>query len=382
MLRARLPCLAVLAIAVAAACSGFREDAVAPGGDAGVPGADAQAAGDAPPLDPDAAAPDGARSDAGPPGACKTLPLECLDPSPANVIEVPGEGTLASAIAGAKAGDTIQVKGLAIPAGYTVPAFTTLRGCQGARIDAPIVFAGSGGTVEGFEVKGSVVANKTGTYLVRHNRFVGGGAANEAGVSGRSVDALVSATVTLVVDANAFEGRAVGVEARTNYDTMTHTVDITVRNNVFARVPAPFVASESGLVGIVTAKIEHNTFFDFQTAIALYSVDRRTTVSGNLLATGTTGVGGGSPYDLTYSFAWQVTTPAGTPPVSGTFASGDPAFVDPQGFDFRLGPGSAVVDRVPNGVAVPGEDYRGCPRPAGPGGAAPASDVGAIEMQP
>jgi hypothetical protein len=200
-------------------------------------------------------------------------------------------------------------------------------------------------------------------------------------VSGRSIDALVSASVTLVVEANLFEDGRYGVEAATRYDTMTHAVNITIRNNVFLHVERPITISEGGMVGVITAKIEHNTFYDFATAITLTAVDRKTSTSGNLFVSGAKGLEG-SPYDVAYSFAWMVTAPAATPPVSGTFATGDPALVDPDGGDFRLGPSSAVVDRIPNETPVPAEEYFGCPRPAEAPGAPPRSDVGAIESQP
>ena len=303
-----------------------------------------------------------------------------MDPALANVIEVTAESTLQDAFANAKANDIVQVRGKAVGAGWMVPAYVTLRGCEGASITGGISFAGSGGIVEGFTVSGSVVANRSGSYVVRYNRFIAG-APNEAGVSGRSVDALVSASVVLIVESNTFESRAVGAEARTNYDTMTHAVDITVRNNTFSHVGRPFTASETGLVGVINAKVEHNTFYDFDTAILFQNMDRKSTTSGNLFVRGVKGIEGG-PYDLGYSFAWQVTTPAATPPVSGAFASGDPAFVDADAGDFRLSAASAVVDRIPNGVVVPGEDYLGCVRPAGAAGAPAQSDVGAIESQP
>ena len=379
---------AVVGAAVAIACTELKSGTVADGGSAEVPDGATSAE-----LEDGAAASDDASrgggfeagpkgdSGVGPAAACRMIPLDCLDPAPANVIEVTTESTLQDAFANAKVGDTVQVRGKTLGAGWQVPAYVTLRGCEGAKISGSIGFAGSGGTIEGFVVSGSIVANKTGSYVVRYNRFVAGTAPNEAGVSGRSIDALVSASVALTVDSNVFESRERGVEARTNYDTMTHTVDIAVRNNVFVHVLRPFVASESGLVGVIVAKVEHNTFYDFDTAISFQNVDRKSTTSGNLFVRGTKGIEG-SAYDVAYSLAWQVTTPAAAPPVSGTFAVGDPALVDADAGDLRLGVTSAAVDAIPNGTTVPGEDYLGCPRPAGAVGAAPKSDVGAFESQP
>ncbi|MBX3206568.1 MAG: hypothetical protein KF764_15960 [Labilithrix sp.] len=379
--------MAALATVAALACNELKKgESVGAGVEPGADGAAADEDGSIGPVD-DASGPGafeaGPKGDAGvgPSAACRPIPLDCLDPAPANVIEVPSESTLQDAFANAKASDVVQVRGRALGAGWQVPAYVTLRGCEGASITGNIGFAGSGGNIEGFVVSGTIVANRTGSYVVRYNRFTGGGSPNEAGVSGRSIDALVAATVELTVDSNAFDNRERGVEARTNYDTLTHAVTITVRNNAFVHVARPFVAAESGLVGVINARIEHNTFYDFDTAISLQGVDRKSTTSGNLFVRGAKGIEG-SAYDVAYSFAWQVTTPAATPPVSGTFASGDPALVDADAGDLRLGATSAVIDAIPNGAVVPGEDYLGCPRPAGGVGAAPKSDVGAFESQP
>jgi hypothetical protein len=377
VIRRRLPFAFACAIsACSGACSGLKASPDAP--DATPDGA---VVGDASGGSRGDGAADGGpivRDGAPDPGACKTIPLECLDPSPANVIEVPTEATIADALASAKPGDTVQVRSQTLGAGWRVPAHVTLRGCSGATLDSTISFVGTVGAVEGFTVKGSIVANQTGIYAVRANRFVGGGAPNEAGVSARAIDGLVGASVTIVVEANSFASRPLGIAALTTYDTQTRVVDLTVRNNVFSRVSSPITVSEDGVVGVIHAKIEHNTFFDFQTAIALRSIDRNSTTSGNLFVFGTTAVGGGSTYDVAHSLVWQVTTPGGTPPLSGTFPTGDPLFVDSAGGDFRLGPGSAALDRVPDGTTAPPDDYRGCPRPAG---SPPKADIGAIEMQ-
>ena len=221
----------------------------------------------------------------------------------------------------------------------------------------------------------------TGTFVVRHNRFVASTTANEAGVSGRSIDALVDASVALTVESNVFEDRTIGAEARTSYDTGTRSVAITVRNNVFFRVENPFRASESGTVGVIDATLEHNTFYDFGTAIALFGMSRTTHTRSNLFVEGTKAVDG-SPYDVAHSMTWNVTTPAASPPLSGTFATGDPSFVNVDAGDLRLGAGSLAVDRVPASGPLPAEDYQGCPRPASATGAAPKADIGAYESQP
>ena len=323
----------------------------------------------------------GPAGDAPPSKPCLTLPLPCLDPGPASVIEVPTEASVADAFAGAKANDTIQIRGAALGAGWKIPAYVTLRGCQGAAIAGGISFAGSGGTVEGFTVEGSgaIVANQTGAYVIRHNRF--GASTSGHGVSARSTDALVFASVTAVVEGNWFEQRTHGVEAATKYDTGTHAVDLTLRNNVFHGVDYPIQVSEGGLVGKITAVIEHNTLHDFVTGLQLTGLDQVTTTRGNLLVEGNRAVSASAPYEVSDSATWQVTE-AGDPPFAGAFATADPALVDPAGGDLRPGSGAAVVDVIPASAVMPTEDYLGCPRPVAVKGAASLGDIGAFELQP
>jgi hypothetical protein len=290
------------------------------------------------------------------------------------VIEVPSEATNTQAFAQATAGDTIQIKGGSLGYGWKVPTFVTLRGCAGAKITGEVSFVGSGGTVEGFEVSGQIIANRTGAYKIRENRFVGTGTAY--GVSARSVDSLVSATVTAIVEENWFENRPNGIEAGTNYDTLTHAVEITIRNNIFVGVAKPVSISESGLVGKITATIEHNTLYNFTTGISLSKIDAKTTTRGNLLVKGTTAVDGDSVYDVSHSALWQVGK-VGIPPFTGSFTTTfDPGLVAPAQGDLRPSPTSKVVNAIPATAPMPAEDYFGCPRPVGGKG-----DIGAIELQ-
>jgi hypothetical protein len=315
-----------------------------------------------------------------PPNACRLIPLPCLDPAPADVIEVPTEVAAADAFAQTASGDTIQIKGKSLGSGWDVPAYVTLRGCAGAQIVGNIGFAGSGGTVEGFEVSGQVVANQTGAFTIRHNRFVGGGSAVH-GVSARSIDALVSASVIAVVEGNWFEARTYGVQAATDYHTMTHEVTITIRNNIFTGVDYPVQISEGGMVGKITATIEHNTLYDFDTGFTLTGIDGVTTTRGNLLVQGTTAVQGGSVYEASYSALWQVGG-VGDQPFGGSFTTADPLLVDPGGGDLRPGASSAVVDAIPTAATVPTDDFYGCPRPVALKGGASLGDMGAVELQP
>jgi hypothetical protein len=318
-------------------------------------------------------------SDVGPLASCRPLALACLDPSASTVIEVPSELTAAQAFAAAKSGDTIQIRGLSLGAGWAVPPYVTLRGCDGAKIAGGIRFSGSGGVVEGFEVAGQIVANATGSYVIRYNRF--GGTGSEAAVSARSIDGLVSASVTAVVESNWFEQRPAGVEGSTKYDTGTHSVDLTVRNNVFTGVASPIVLSEGGLVGKIKARIEHNTLHGFTTGIAAYGLDDKLVLSGNILASGDTGIAFSSAYELIFCLGWQLKTTYTTPPLSGALANGDPVFVDASKGDFRLGPASTAIDKVAAGTVVPAEDYLGCPRPVAYSGAEAKADIGAFEAQ-
>ncbi|MFH1130800.1 MAG: hypothetical protein V1754_05655 [Pseudomonadota bacterium] len=316
---------------------------------------------------------------------CRSLELLCLDHAPANIIDVPTEATGQQAFNAANAGDTIQIRGMSLDSEWWIPPYVTLRGCNGAKIIGAIGFEGSGGVVEGFEVSGQIVANKTGDYVVRYNNFVTASQSfiNETGVSARSIDALVSASVNIVVDSNWFEKRNYGIEARTKYDTFTHSVNIEIRNNIFSGVNYPVEIMESGLVGKIEAILEHNTIYDFDKAIGLFGIDQKTVTLGNLFVKGDVAVSSNSPYEVNYSFSWQVNKDYDSnPPFPGSFAKGDPAFVNATGGDFRLKNTSFAIDQIPTGVSMPAEDYFGCPRPVGFLGVDAKGDVGALEAQP
>jgi hypothetical protein len=313
--------------------------------------------------------------------ACHSVVLDCLDPTSPDVLEVPSEMAAAQAFAQAAATQTIQIRGLVLGAGWKVPPYVTLHGCSGAKIAGDTAFVGSGGVIEGFEVNATLVANQTGSFVVRSNRFTG--TAPQA-VSARSIDALVSASVTLLVDGNLFTNSAIGVVADTNYDTLTHEITLTVQNNVFHGVARPVVVTEGGLAGKITAKIQFNTFHTFDTAISLLSVTPRTPTLGNLFVSGTSAIDSDSPaYTLDDSMGFQVTTATPQkPPLSGTLGTGDPLFVAPAQDDFRLGATSPAIDVVPTGTDVPSSDYTGCTRPRAFRGTEAKADLGANEAQP
>ena len=409
-MRAALIHLALLAIGFAG-CSGFKQSNRDTGADSNAirdgaamdidlalnidgPKKDSPAAADA---KRDSVLPDGPISDSvtidvGPtpdftfkPNApCRTLTLPCLASSPVKVIDVPGEMTAANAFKNAKAGDTIQINGKTLGAGWWIPPYVTLRGCNGAQITGSVGFSGSAGTVEGFAVggKGQIVANRTGSYTVRHNVFSGVGTDTAAGVSGRSIDGLVSAAVDLRVESNRFSGRRLGVEARTKYDVGVHEVRLTVQNNIFDGVQRPIELSEGGLVGKVVAAIDFNTLYKFDTGLSLIGVDRKTVTRANVFAEGRIGIQASSVYEAHHSFVWKVSTTHSSPPLVGALSQGDPAFVNAAGGDFRLSSTSALIDRVPKSAQVPTEDYYGCARPVAIKGTQALADVGALEAQP
>lgn len=308
-------------------------------------------------------------------GACRPLVVPCLDLSDPKVIEVPTNGTMQNAIMNVKAGGTIQINGASLGSGWRIPAFVTLHGCNGAKIVGSIGAAGSGAVFEGFDVPGSIVLNQTGVFVVRWNRFDGN--TTDPGVSARSIDALVSASVTATVEQNEFADRPAGITVDTAYDTMTHSVDVTVQNNLFHGVAAPIVASRGGLVGKITSKFLHNTLTGFTTGMALYSLQDTPTVAGNVFANGTNAVNGDSPFNLSNDLLFMCGAGTATP-LGGAFASGDPKLVDATNGDLHLGAGSDALDRVPPGSLLPSKDYAGCPRPVGHGGAV-LGDIGAYE---
>ncbi|MCA9553971.1 MAG: hypothetical protein KC933_28295 [Myxococcales bacterium] len=343
---------------------------------------------DTPDADPPDAGPgDTGAADAGPQPdggftpnqPCEPVVLGCLDPALESVLSVPDEVSWTDALAMVGFNQTIQIRGLDVGAGVRVPAAVTLHGCEGARIIGAVAFEGIGGTIEGFEVLGSIVANQTGVYLVRRNRFVGG-SSTEPGVSARSVDALVSASVAVVVEQNLFEDRTIGVWVATRYDTMQHQVTAQVHDNVFNGCETGISVSENGLVGHIEAEITHNTFYAFNDAIRLEALELPTPLTANLFVNGGRAVAGTSAFQLQVALLDDVVTPSQSGLYSGTFATGAAAFVDAAAGDFRLTAASDAVDLVGN--APSGLDYLGCPRPVGLFGSVALGDVGALEAQP
>ncbi len=308
------------------------------------------------------------------PNGCRPLVVPCLDATLANVIEVPTESTAQAAFVAAKSGDTIQIRGLQLGAGFKVPAGVVLRGCAGAQIVSTISFAGTLGTIEGFTVPGGIIANQTGTFTIRYNRFIGPAPVSEPAVSARSIDGIVGVTVNVTIDSNSFEKRALGIEVLTNYDTMTRQVNANIRNNLFWGVDGPIHANEGGLVGRITLTVEHDSFADFQTAITMLSLTNTARIAWNVISNGNQGIDGDSPYELDQTYLNALVIGFTPQPVTGAAQYGDPKYPDRANGDLRLGPASSLIDAIPTTTTV-ATDYFGCPRPVG------RPDPGAIETQ-
>ncbi|HVH43565.1 MAG TPA: hypothetical protein VM925_14520 [Labilithrix sp.] len=331
--------------------------------------------------DPDA---NGSTVDAG--RSCEPSPSDCLDPTRTDVIEVPTERTMSEAFNEAKPGQIIQFRkgstGVSGGGYMKIPPFVTFRGCEGAqlRADSSIVFAGSAGVVEGFDIYGSIWANQTGSYVVRGVRCLApspdAGRRPEPCIEARAADALVGASVELTVERSFFSGRSEGIVAGTSYDTKTREVKLTAVNNVFRDVERPIVVSEAGAVGKITASISFNTFIGFDLGISLYSLSNMPTFRGNLFAGGKRAFYSDSPYVIEYSSTFGVAEPPSSPPVSGTLLELDPKLDDSA----LPSPSSLVVDAITTPAANdPTLDHRGCTRPHAGRTKSAAIDIGALE---
>lgn len=323
-------------------------------------------------------------ADAGftPQPACEPEMLDCLDPGAEEVIEVPSEATVQEAFATATNGQVIQLRGQAIGSGFRVPGFVTLRGCANAAIRGSISFEGGAGTIEGFIVDqmGSIIANQTGLYNIRRNRFPLS-TSQEPAIRASAIDGLVGASVAVIIDRNRFADRRLGITLATRYDTNNREIEAIITSNVFTGVDEPIRADESGLAGRIDVRIEQNTFHGFDDAIALYSVAPISTLIANVFVAGGRAVNGDSPYQSSYNLTRDVVLAPSPPPVAGNFSAGDPLFVDEANRDFRLYQPSPAVDVVPSAQISSSVDYSGCMRPQSISGEA-RGDIGAFEAQP
>jgi hypothetical protein len=313
-------------------------------------------------------------SDDGGAANCRTLPLPCLS---LGVTDVSSAGDVQPALANAKSGDTIQIRGLSLGAGFSVPSGVTVRGCMGAQITDTLAFGGGTGTIEGFTVPGAVVANVTGTYVVRANKFITGGSTTYGGVAVLANDPNASTEVTVTIEGNYFSLRDIGVQAITGFDTLTRKLHLTVRNNIFYGTKSGVTLTEGGLVGEIDAAVDFNTFISGAHGLDLTSVTPTTTLLGDIFYLGAFAVASDSPFAVDHVDAYGVPATSKQMPESGSFANVDPMFADWTNSDLHLLAGSPLIDAVPRGTnGIPGDDYFGCPRPVGNG-----ADEGAVESQ-
>lgn len=314
-----------------------------------------------------------------PNGACRPLELPCLAADP-NVIDVTSAAAFASAVASAKAGDTVQLHGLILSRNVTLNLIT-LRGCAGAQIQGQVGFLGTGGSVEGFVVTGGVkIPGISGAFAFRQNLFMANTSTNAIDVN--ASNPTLGCAIDVTVDGNWFEGRTNGVVIGTSgqYNLYPNTAHVSITNNIFTSVATAVSLSQGLPSNPLKGEVSHNTFYDFTRALQLSGMTSPLMTSGNLFVKGTQAINASSPFEARYSLEWLTTRSSS--PSAAPLVLGDPAFVDPANADFRLGTGSRAIDVIPNGVAVPNPDYYGCPRPQAVVSAEAKADVGALEAQP
>ena len=308
--------------------------------------------------------------------SCESFSLPCLGPA-TNVIRVPDDLTMQAALSRAGPRQVIQVRGRVFEADFEVPSDVTVRGCSNSSIRSTVTFA-RGGTLEGFEVTGSVVVAGTGTYVIQRNRFTGpgDGFAISVVVNGVALDA----SLDVLIDRNRVGGRPFGVEVRTSLERTASRVTVQVQNNVFDQVVTAVEAAEVG-ASAINLNIVHNTFFDFSQAVVLTGIRERTGSEANVFAVGGTAFMGNAPYTTRHDVVSM--TDVGWAPVNdGVFVEAPLPFVDSSQGDFRPTPEAYVVDRVAATASTPTVDHFGCPRPVAYGASQPFADIGAVEAQP
>lgn len=383
--------LAVAVLAVLAACAELKsapDPAPAPpsSGAAEKPFVTTDASPEPPPSlledagpEPDALPPD-KDADVGPEEPCEPE-VACLDAADPHVIEVPTEKTIEEAIATAKAGDTIQVRGMVLSGTQKLPDDVNLRGCQAARIGGDVYFGAGTATVEGFDVTGHIAAGNEGTFSIVRSRFSRILAAQDDLPAVSVVPTLLGTNIELSVKQCIFTQRSQGIQVLGIMTTGLRGLKLSVENSAFSRTRQPIVLDRQEKVPLF-AEVLSSTFYDFETAITVKGRlmnEFAVVVDVSLFSNGKIGVDTtGSPYRIRSSFAHEIDNPIiSTLAGSGELTEVDPSFVDPNKDDLRLARGSEAVNRIPNVVLVPRKDFYGCPRPAGAG-----IDPGAYESQP
>lgn len=364
--------------------AGAPVDAAGPGIEAGQPSPDAGGDDDdmiQPIVDAGPVLPPNPDAGVGPEIACEDLQVRCYDFAPANIIDVPGEMTLADAFATAKSGDTIQMTAGYIDGTMQLPAGVTLHGCIGATVRGTLLFGGGSGLVEGMMVTGQIGADTSGDYTVRKSYFLKSDVADQAGLL---LSANFGAAIKITVSQSNFSARDLGIYAGTGKGAATGSY-LRVENCLFDGVATAVKLARVGtLSSPLRARIASSTFYGFSTAISMKGLgnyDGTVDIAASLFGTGARAVEGDSLFgvSVSYSFTNDVVVPWGESKPPNPFVDIEPGFVN-TGFgahDFRLKKGSAAVDRIPVTVAVPSKDIYGCPRPGGA-----AVDPGAYESQP
>ena len=298
------------------------------------------------------------------PNSCMPQALPCLPDNTPRLINV----TTSADLELATAGSILQIRGQRLGR-FRIKPFVTLHGCDDAELVGAITFDGNAGTVEGFIVTGVVVANQTGSYVVRDNIFRG--SFDRLGqLQANARDGVIGASVEMIVERNRFEDGEIGLSASTFYDTMTRQVTLTARNNYFINVQRPIRLSEGGLVGKIDATLEFNTLVNFQEGVSFFDVENLPTLRANILAGGDLGVRSDQAFVAPLNMGWDLVTPSNMAPVSGEITIIPPSFQNST--SARLSADSLAIDAAGN--MGPPEDHDGCLRPRGDG-----VDVGAFE---
>jgi hypothetical protein len=140
----------------------------------------------------------------------------------------------------------------------------------------------------------------------------------------------------------------------------THASGLEIAGNVFVDLSGGIYASHS-------ARVVNNVFYDMPAALSGGTIEARNNVFAG-------GAAAAQPFGATDSLAHSHNLYTQGPAPDGSLV-GQPAFADPAGGDFHLGPGSDCIDRGTD-VGLD-EDADGTPIPQG---AAP--DIGAYEHRP
>lgn len=284
-------------------------------------------------------------------------------------------------------GDVIQLRS-GVHDSFTLPKNISLVGCEAAAISGQLSLAGGVQGVADIGVSGSINIGATGSYALARVRYFSTFTTNQndAALLISTLGASPGVEIDVSVDDSSFLGRKLGINAVATDLAGPNGVKLTVRNGVFSRTTSPIQMKRFGSP-LLRGSITSSTFYDFGTAISLTDLSTANVVcevNACFFAKGDTAINGAAGTDNAnfrwhYSFAWNVALPLASPASEAPTLSTDvdPAFVDPDKDDLRLGSTSLAVNRIPSVLVLPSKDFQGCPRPISLGG-----DPGAFESQP